>query len=121
MMLPQLYTDTGRHTNPLPDTGNRHTHQHYDTDRHKALVQTYKLAHINMNSQPETHKYTHRATYEHTHKQTQKHINTQTTHGLIITPGLLTRALNRVHHRVQRGLCSCGRTAPLSVKWGAWL
>ena len=70
-----------------------------------------------MHSQPETHKYTHRATYEYT----QKHINTQTTHRFIITPGLLTRAPNRVHHRVQRGLCSCRRTAPLSVRWGARL
>ena len=72
-----------------------------------------------MHNQPETHKYTHRATYEHTHKH--RNTETQITHGFIITPGLLTRALNRVHHRVQRGLCSCGRTAPLSVRWGAWL
>ena len=48
MMLPYVYTDTGRHTNALPDTQSTGIHTtHKDTDRHtdihaKIQAGTYK-------------------------------------------------------------------------------
>ena len=91
-----------------------------------------KQAHIN--TQADTYKHTHRHTLHRQtdkqtntqnhiqiHTQTRKHTDTKTTHGFIIAPGLLTRALSRIFNRVQKGSCSWGRALPLSVRRGTWL
>ena len=62
----------------------------------------------------QTHRSTHRDTWKHTYKQTHKHLDTQTIHGFIILRPS-EQGSDKGCKRVQRGLCSWRRAAPIAL------